>query len=232
MSEEVVINKRGNKAATWELSRLRGQQTAMYKLKGYTYENILKKINDEDKTKHWGVVSMSQLKRDVSKYMNFSIGYSNREFKEVLAGEKQMYLAEVERNYSTVYSLLMSSIHYYQHEQEMIKKKENKPVVTRAQIPWIIDSINKIGEHLAKIKGWESSGNNINILNIQNNELEIHTRAGEDLGAIEPEVASDFKTFLDSIVWKDEEPAGLVAPEGVDREQDAERKPEVELPKS
>lgn len=232
MSGEVVRGKSGNKAATWELSRLRGQQAAMYKLKGYTYDNILKKINADDEKRHWGVISMSQLKRDVGKYMNFSIGYSNRELKEVLAGEKEMYLAEVERNYSTVYSLLMSSIHYYQHEKEMLAKKENKPVITRGQIPWIIDSISKIGEHLAKIKGWESSGNNINILNIQNNELEIHARAGEDLDAVEPEVAKNFKTFLDSIIWEDEEPTGLVAPEGVDREQNAEGKQEVELPKS
>ena len=232
MSEEIVRGKSGNKAPTHELSRLRGQQAAMYKLKGYTYENILKKINDDDKTRHWGVISMSQLKRDVGKYMNFSIGYSNRELKEVLAGEKELYLAEVERNYSTVYSLLMSAIYYYQHEKEMIAKKENKPVITRGQIPWIIDSINKIGEHLSKIKGWDSSGNNINILNIQNNELEIHTRAGEDLGTIEPEVANDFKAFLDSIVWKDEEPAGLATPEGVDREPNANGKQEVEVSKS
>ncbi len=225
------IVKTGNKALTHKLSRLRGQEAAMLKLKGYTYEKVLTMLNDQADARKWGKIRMDQLRKDVARYMNFTLDYNNRELKEVLEGEKQMYLSEVERNYSNVYSLLLNSINYYQNELDNKKNGVKKPVVTRGQIPWMIDLLTKIGEHLSKVKGWGNT-NNVNIFNIQNNELDIHTRAGEDLANLEPTVAKDFATLLDSIAWQDDESAGLGISEGVGERQNADGKQEVELPKS
>lgn len=233
MADIIEQSKTGNKAPTLELSRLRGQQAAMYKLKGFTYQTVLRMINDDAETKHWGKIGMSQLKKDIAKYINFTLDYDSRDLKEVLEGEKLMYVAEVDRNYETVYSLVMRAINYYQHEEENKKKKEQRPVITRGQIPWMIDLLTKIGDHLAKIKGWDSSGGNkINILNLQNNEFDINARAREDLANLEPEVAKEFKTLLDSLTWKDDESTGLVASEGMGGKQSSDGKQEVEVSKS
>ena len=221
------------KALNRKLCRLRGEQATMLKLKGHTYEAILKKINDEAEAKQWGVITMSQLKKDISKYTNFHLDYNTGELQEILNAEKLVYEAEVDRNYAMIYSLLMASIHYYQNEDEMKVQHTKKPVISKGQIPTMLDLLNRTGDHLSRIKGWDSSAK-INIFNntIQNNELNIYDRAKDEAKTITPTVACELTTLLRDCRFENKESNGLELASGVVDRDNADREQKVDIPKS
>lgn len=222
MSEEIIKQKTGNKAPTQMLSKLRGQQAAMYKLKGFTYDEVLRKINEESVEKGWGSIGMSQLHKDIARHINYLLPYDANEMREVQEGEKMMYLAELDRNYNMLYTMVVQAVSYYNQEKKIKEKEkltgkiEENPIINRSGLAYYIELLIKMGEHLAKIKGWEKIGGvNIAIQN-NNNEFSLHQRANEELGKIDAETAREVKTFLDSLVWENKQRNGFEPIQGSD----------------
>lgn len=228
---------RGPKEGVNDTTRmLRVKTSVNLKLQGRSYESILTEINRQAKEKHWGIISMSQLRRDVAKHFNYSLNYSTREELEILEGEKKAYIAELERNMQTQYSLIIRAIHYYQNELQLKEdakvknEKLEKPVYGRGQLNFAWDILLKMGEHYCRVRGWDKEMNNINLIqnNINNNSIKLtYDRGIEDIGNLPEDTKQGLTDFFERFCAEGEESDGQEVAEGVVQQPE-----EVEVPES
>ncbi|MCK4686601.1 MAG: hypothetical protein KAT66_00565 [Candidatus Lokiarchaeota archaeon] len=222
---EVVSEKIGRKeGVTKETHDLRVKTSVNLKLQGRSYESILTEINRQATGKHWGIISMSQLKKDVARHFNYKMNYSTREELEILEGERLAYVAELERNMQMQYSLIIRSVHYYQNEFKLIEEaklkneKLNKPVFSKGQINFAWQILLNMGEHYCRIKGWDKEMNNINLIqnNINNNNIKLtYDRGIEDIGNLPDATKQGLTDFFERFCDESEESDGQEITEGV-----------------
>lgn len=231
MTELTLQEGKGRKqGVTAETRELRVKTSVNMKLQGRSYNSILIDLNKQAVDKHWGTISMSQLKKDIAKHFNYAVGYSVREATEIQEGEKQAYIAELERNIQTQYGLIVKAIHFYQNESKIIfdaelkNEKVNKPIYTRGQMNLAWQTLLNMNEHLSRVKGWDT---NINLVqnNISNNIKFTYDRGIEDIRTLPDETKQGLEDFFEGFCNEGEVPDGQETIEGVVQPPD-----EVEVP--
>lgn len=220
---EITINSDlGKKAPTREIYQLRCMREVNLKLQGRSWQSILEEVNKEAETKKWGVISLSQLKKDVAKYFNYKIHYNQGEAKEIEEGEKQAYISDLERNMQTVLGLIMKAIYYYNNEEEEKAKGAKRPVYARSNINVAWVTLLEMGKHLCKLQGWEKmpEGFNVNFQNITN-ELNIYDRGNEAIAKSDTGITRRVAELLENIFEKDTEQDGREIISGMGKELDS-----------
>jgi len=168
---------------------------------GLSVHSSLKEINRLDSSKHWGIITLRTLERDIANYYGENKALTQEE-RECSEGRRKSHLAQMEN------TLEEMALHIAK------KNKDNnwKPFEKAAAL----EKLHKMQMGLADLQGWNLSKtntifsiNNIGNANIQNNNLEIYDRGIENIRTAPSETQQRITDIFRGLREESEKHGGL-----------------------
>lgn len=196
----VSSGQRGKKAyVSKALRQARKDYAAGHRVRGMSLAGILQAVNSKGVETGWGVISYSQLKKDLSEYYDSTEGYSLREIQKISMGEKMGLLAMMEEDVATI-SLMIQEARFNKVVKHNNKERRN---LTPGQILMAFGQKLEYQKVIAKLNGWEPSNSTINNqINVQNNAIDATfvERASDGIKSLGGEAAQRYTRITGNII--------------------------------